>query len=315
MQRGVYTSFDIDGRRYAAEVLRRQGRDDAVQIVIPAFMPNLIAERMTRVCVASAQRFTEIPHVIWLVDDNSPARHRHWLRRKTDLNVVMLNTVSTQFPRQQSLATRVLYASPWRSSPRAIALRMLGVSYAKAACFEAALRCLGPNVRHVYTMDSDCLMLRPGWLSYLHSKLTDEVRVVGAMRDRSRVHAVPSNGCLFDLQLFRRLHLDMLPNIRQVRTRDMPEYDAADLISLGFWGAGFRDWVARNTYNEPELVDRIPAEHPLRHIEVTRCFDGRWELAYAHMGRGAPKTAGLYRREGKTYPEQWVQFAEEYLLA
>jgi hypothetical protein len=278
-------------------------------------MLNAMAERMTQLCVATVRKFTEIPYDIWVIDNNSPWRYRRWLRDADDLNVVLLNTVPVQHPDRMGAATRLLLASPLRNSPAAIVRRSVEESYAKGVCLELGVRLASQGARHVFTMDSDCLALKEGWLSFLLSKLRGNVRVAGMTRDRTHVHAVASNGCLFDLVLFRALNLDMLSNIRQARTTSAPEYDTGDLITLCFRRAGYEEWVCRNTYNDPELVACIPAEQPLRHMEVTRCFDDEGALIYAHMGRGVRKAAGTYHGRGKAYPGQWIRFAEEHLLA
>ncbi len=54
--------------------------------------------------------------------------------------------------------------------------------------------------------------------------------------------------------------------------------------------------------------------NPLRDLHSDKCFDDEGDLFFAHMGRGTPKAKGIYNQKGKTYPEEWINYAEHYVL-
>ncbi|MEJ2147961.1 MAG: hypothetical protein P8Z40_00625 [Chloroflexota bacterium] len=78
---------------------------------------------------------------------------------------------------------------------------------------------------------------------------------------------------------------------------------------------GYGEFACRNTHTEPELVSWIPADEPLRHLHADRAFDDERNVIFTHLGRGTPKSLGAYDKPGKTYPKQWLAYAEEYVLA
>ena len=54
--------------------------------------------------------------------------------------------------------------------------------------------------------------------------------------------------------------------------------------------------------------------NPLRDLHSDKCFEGGDNLYFAHMGRGTPKEKNTYYQKGKTYPKEWINFAEQYVL-
>jgi hypothetical protein len=96
---------------------------------------------------------------------------------------------------------------------------------------------------------------------------------------------------------------------------DLPRLDVGDQAIQTMRDHGYDEHVCRNTYNEPELVEWIPADSLLRRLQVARAFDDERNIIFAHLGRGTPKATGRYHKAGKTYPEQWLAFAREAALA
>ena len=187
-------------------------------------------------------------------------------------------------------------------------------AYANAVGLELGCAFINQDTKLVFTMHSDTLVLKKGWLSFLMSKLNEKVRAVACWTDNIRVNALHIGGLLFDYSLFRSFNMDFLPNIDKARFPDRPEYDVGDLITLKLSDNGYNYYSCKNTYNDPSLVEVIPDNHPLKNIHSDRCFDDEGDLFFAHMGRGTSKSSGTYKQEGKTYPREWIVFAEKYIL-
>ncbi len=165
-------------------------------------------------------------------------------------------------------------------------------------------------------MHSDTLVTKYGWLSHLKSKLSERVRAAAFRRDPNRVHALHIGGLLLDFTLFEPLQMSFLPNMRQERYRNMPEYDVGDQITLKLREHGFEVYVSPNTFDDPESSERIGPSSPFRLLPCDRAFDDDEDVFYLHMGRGTPKAVGTYpRNTSKVNPEQWIEFAEEHLLS
>jgi hypothetical protein len=157
---------------------------------------------------------------------------------------------------------------------------------------------------YVFVMHNDVLVL-PGWLEFLCSKLNERVRGVAVSCDPARMHAMHQSGFLFDFTLFHSLRMSFLPKV--------PDYDAGDLVTLRLREAGYKCVICRNTFNDPEAVESIPAP-VLKAMYCDRIFDDEGRVIYLHLGRGTPKSTGTYQQPGKTGVEQWLRYARDYVL-
>lgn len=116
-----------------------------------------------------------------------------------------------------------------------------------------------------------------------------------------------ASGYIVDFRLSQKLGAHFLP--------DMPDWDAAELPSHKIVEAGYSYYASRNTFNQPESVQDIPEDNPIRRIHADRSFDDEGDIYFMHLGRGTEKAAGRYDKPGRTYPEQWIAYAEEHLLS
>jgi len=180
-------------------------------------------------------------------------------------------------------------------------------SYANAVGLELAAKLIDPETHYMFVMHNDVLVCRTGWLSFLLSKLGGQVRGAAVSQSPARVKVMHVSGFLFDFRLFNTLKMNFLPN--------MPHYDVGDLVSIRLRESGYEHYVCRNTFNHPQTCELIPPTHPLREMYCDRVFDDDGNMIYLHLGRGTPKAIGNYSKAGKTYPEQWIRYADSYLLS
>ena len=309
--------ISIDGQIYDVEIIQRVQLDNsATRIVIPALIINDTAREVLRVCIESIQKFTLDEVEIWIIDNRSPEIHTRWLTEFNDkLNLVLNYTEPVNpFRKPRSLISKIRHITKgYKNNTHA---QMKDGSYANAIGLEIGRHCINPASSTIFVMHYDTLVTKTGWMRYLKSKLNDKVKAVGILQDRIRVNALHISGLLLDFTLFKSLQMSFLPNMRQERYPDRPEYDVGDQITLQLKANGFEVDVARNTFNNPDLSEHIPLTSPFR--EVLPCalsLDDDWDVFYMHLGRGTRKSAGVYgERPGKVYPEQWVEFADKVIL-
>tara|TARA_B100000315_G_C14550065_1_gene575311 strand:+ start:583 stop:1524 length:942 start_codon:yes stop_codon:yes gene_type:complete len=304
--------FYINDINYKVDLIQKVDSDPSkVQIIIPTFMPNKNAQNITRVCIESVQKYTDYPYNLWLIDNCSPKKHLEWFLENEYLNIAR-NLIEPVAPKYRRISqTFKLFH---RNKVGKVGLQAQDASYANSIGLEIGIRLLSKDTKYVFTMHSDTLVLKNAWLTYLMSKLNDQTRAISCWKDAIRVNALHIGGMLFDFQLYERFKMNFFHNINNSRNADMPEYDVGDLITIRLLENGFKVMNCRNTYNEPELQEKIPLNNPLKKLHSDRCFDDNWNLFYAHLGRGAPKSFGTYNKEGKTNPEQWTKFAEKYVI-
>ena len=294
--KGVAQTLRVDGRSYRLRVFRRVVESpSAVRVLIASYLPTTAAVEILEACIASVQRNTPEPHELWVIDNHSPRRNTQWLLDRPNLNVALSRTEPVP-PQRRGFR----YWRDGRPDQQAWG------SYSNAVALELGARLIDPATRWVLAMHSDAMVLRPSWLTFLCGRTNGRVRAAANFVSRGAGHV---SGLFFDFQLFRQLGATFLPNIAPHRDPARPEYDVGDLVTLRFQEHGYGVWICENTYNEPELVCRIPAGDPLRHLQCDRSFNDRGEVFYVHLGRGVSKAAGSYDVPKKTYPGQWLDFA------
>jgi len=293
----------LDGMPYQVEVIhRRREPTTAPRLIMVCYNPTPAGATLSRMGVESIVRHTPGAYELWVVDNASPPEHNTWLRTLDGVNVVFNYTPPV--PRRKW---------GWRAQ---LGLRRVQAheqmntgSYANAIGLELGVWAIDPDTQQVFVMHHDVLALRDNWLAFLQSKLSEHVRAAGTLRDlhSERIGALHISGLLFDFTLFRALDMSFLP--------DLPRLDAGDRISDTLRAHRYDEFVCRNTYNEPGLVDWIPESDPLHHLHADRAFDDQRQVIYAHLGRGIPKATGHYHTPGKTTADEWIAYAQEVVLA
>lgn len=287
--------ISLDDQDYQVQVLQQvQQPASAPRLVIVSYQPNTQSQHILRTCIQTIQRYTPEPHELWVVDNNSPHNHADWLLEWNNINVV-LNHTEPCLPDDRSTQTQPKQRTQQENG-----------SYANAVALELALRLIDPESHYMMTLHMDTMPCRTGWLSYLLSKLDDNVAAAGVRMDTARttegvLHVL---GYIVDFQRFQQLHLNFWPHL--------PQYDVGDLVTVRLREAGYRVFACPNTLWQPDLIETLPADSPFRSLHVDRAFDDEGNVIFLHLGRGVQKSSGKYQR-GAT-PQAWVQFAEQHLL-
>lgn len=291
--------LQIDSKNYLVDVYNAKNRPASstrVQVIIPTFLTSQRGFELTRVCVESLQRFSANQIDIWVVDNHSPSLEKNNLLNIEGINIVF-NKVT---PLKTNKVSHLSFYSRIKNflSAKSKTAQMSDGSYANAIGLEIGVRLIPQDSELVFVMHNDCVALSPDWLPYLKSKLSDRVRAVGCNKDILRIQALHVSGILFDFQLIKKLQIDFLP--------DLPRIDVGDKITERLLAEGYEVSACKNTYNDPSLIDRIRADHPLKTLSADRCLDDNFEVIYAHLGRGTPKSVGHYKVKGKLGSEDWV---------
>ena len=170
----------VDGRCYNLEVCQSVVRPvDVPRLVVVAHQPNKTAQKVLRVCVQAIQRFTPEPHVLWVVDNNSPSENVQWLLQHPDINVI-LNRTEPIPPMGRSAMARFIARLRGRTAQR------FRGSYANAIGLELAVRSVDPGTKSFMSLHMDTMPCRTGWLSFLLSKMEGNIAACGVRMDRSR---------------------------------------------------------------------------------------------------------------------------------
>lgn len=276
----------IGNKKYKYDVLikNENKESDAIHIVQPCH--NSI--ELTNLSVKCIKKYTEHPYVIWLVDNFSNKKTRNFISQLKDVNVIFNHTKIGTFLR------------PWYRIP-------YGGSLANAVALELAAKVI--DCKYMFVMHNDCVPVKKGWLSYLKSKLNDKVKIAGVRQDPRRVKAVHQSGFIFDFGLYKKLNLSFMHN--------MPVYDVGDQITLELLEHGYKYFVSKNTFNNPETIELLNKEnYPdfLREYTFDKCFNDDAELIYMHLSRGSQKVGGAPIKKGYLSIKDWVYFINKYFL-
>lgn len=305
--------LNIYGEKYKVKIIKKTySTVEGVKIIIPVYAMNQIAFDMAKVCIESIKKYTVIDHEIWVVDNNSLSQFSNKLQEIDDINIAVNQTTPINY--QKISSTNIIQLIKNRFIFQGTKRQIQDGSYANAVGLEIGCQLIDPNTKYVFTMHSDILVLKNGWLQFLLNKLDDNVKAVACWRDNIRVKALHIGGLLFDYQLFKKYNISFMSNIGKLNDKHSLEYDVGDLLTLKFHENGHGTYVCKNTYNEPKLVDLIPDSNPMKNIHSDRVFDDNNELIYAHLGRGTRKSFDIYKKSYKTYPQEWKRYAYEHVL-
>lgn len=273
-------TIPLEGMEYHVAVYRRVSLPPAApRIVMVSRLDNPTAAVLLETCLSAVQCFTPEPHELWVIDNNSQTGFLEKVLERPDVNFALNRTEPVE------PAARAAGGADFAPGSQ----QQWG-SYANAAALEIAVRLIDPATRILVTMHMDSAPCRVTWLGYLLSKCNERVRAAGVRLDRSRVpqgvlHVL---GYAVDFQLFQALNLNFWPAL--------PDLDVGDRVTVALREAGYDVFACRNTLWEPELVERIPADHPLRNLAVDRSFDDEDHVIFLHLGRGVRKATGEHRQ-------------------
>jgi hypothetical protein len=286
----------VDGQKYSLHIAKRINLPvEAPRLIIVAYQPNALASAVVRTCIQTVQKFTPEPHELWVVDNNSSRENCEWLLEWPNLNVALNRTEPV--PQEQRGFLKLLgkRKRQWHWG-----------SYANAVGLELGMTCIAPDTHQIMTLHMDTMPCRRGWLSFLRSKLTDQVVAAGVRMDRTRnaegiLHVL---GCLVDFQLFKKLGLDFFPKL--------PEYDVGDLVTVRLRQLGYKVYACHNTLWEPHLAADNLQGSPLGDFMVDRSFDDEGNVIFLHLGRSIRKSEGT--ESSRIDPKEWIDFAHKHFL-
>jgi hypothetical protein len=301
-----FQEFEIDRLTYILEVYKRRDHcSEAIPVLVPTYMPNPLAAQLTSACLASLKKYADPPIEIWLIDNGSPAISTREFINDDAINVV-LNKTEPVAPRFRGVSEKLKH---WlKRGIRGQALQSQDISYANAIGLELGIRMIPEDSDFVVTLHSDTLVLDPNWLSYLLSKFSEKVRISAFRQDPGRVRAAHIGGMVLDFQLYRSLGANFFHNMRQERHSDRPEYDVGDFLSIAFQAAGFDFFIARNTFNSPDLNISEPDRTILEELPCDICINDDNRAFFAHLGRGSTKSFGIYSKG--LGPKEWIEIAD-----
>ncbi|MGC8658725.1 MAG: glycosyltransferase family 2 protein [Desulfomonilaceae bacterium] len=274
-----YVDLEIDGRNYSIELFQQTALPvGSPRLIVVSHLANEVGKGLLKTCLDGIQHFTPESHEVWVVDNNSPRENLDWLLERNGVNIA-LNRVEPLPPEAHSgLADHEIVEDQknWGS-------------YANAIGLEIGIRLIDPLSTLVMFMHMDTFPCFPGWLSFLRSKIVNNVRAAGVRLDRTRtpegvLHVL---GYMVDFQLYKRLGLNVFP--------DLPQRDVGDNVTLRLREEGYEIFACNNTLWSPELDERIPAGAPLKRVRVDRAFDDDWNIIFLHLGRGVRKSIGEHK--------------------
>ena len=295
------TCLYIDGIGYDIEILQPVRMPvNAPRLLIVSYLPNLLARQILHKCIQTIQQYTANPYELWVVDNNSPTENTDWLRQQPHINVI-LNYTDPVPPSQSKKKARLGNFFKRKHGQK----ENFG-SYANALALELAVRVIDPKSHYLMTLHMDTMPCHTQWLRFLQSKISEKVAIAGVRMDtgRTKEGVLHVLGYMVNFQIFRQLDLNFLPQL--------PAYDVGDLVTVNIRKAGYTVYACHNTLWEPELVENIPLEHPLRTLHVDRSFDDDGNVIFLHLGRGIRKSS-VNHNSGASVQE-WLAFADDHLL-
>lgn len=277
-------SVSLDGQNYKVFIRKHINESPEVpRLVIAAYLPNKTAVDVLKCCIDSIKKYTDTPYELWVVDNNSPEKYIKLFYEDKDINII-LNKTDPEGDKNQG-------------------------SYRNAIQLELAAHFVSSDTKYFMTLQQDIAVCKKGWLKFLMSKFTDEVRGVGVRMEKTRVTdgCLHSLGAMFDFQLFRKLGLSYYP--------ELPALDVADKISIAFKDNGYVIYATGNTLWDKHLVEEISENSIFKNFNVDRSLDDEGDVIFLHLGRSVLRAVGNFQGDKKLKNiETWIKFINEKLL-
>lgn len=253
---------------------------EAPRIIVVSYQPNHQTSKLLQLCMDSIIKFTDSPYELWIIDNNSPLDNIKWLDNYKNVNIAFIRT-------NQNLEG----------------------SFANALALEVGAKLIEPESKYLLSFHEDIVVCRYGWLSYLQSKINQNIRAAGFRLTKARVPEGVLHVCgyLIDFQLFKKLGLSYMP--------ELPAFDVGDKAIYELRKNGYDIFATPNTFDDHKLEDIISDNLMVKNLNTTRAFNDKNEVIYMHLGRGVPKTENNYVKKGPATFEQWEDYVNFYLFS
>lgn len=276
-----------------------QKKVSPVALVIATYQPTKLSADLLRLAIDSIQRFTKSKASIWVVDVDSP--EEEWSvrpREYPDVNFIISNEPPLDyrtFPRWR----KWIGQKPERhgSFANALTLQLAREVFEK----------IGYKPEYFMTLQSDIMCTHELWLETLLNMFDDKTFGVGVREqlcfDKSAA-ILHTLGCVYDYNKMCELGIPI--------DVDFPRYDVAERMMVA---ASNRGWKLRglpNTFIDPDLISLLGDK--FANLNVDRTLNAENEVIFMHLGRGIVKTLSNDAIQGKTSPEEWIEFGYNTIL-
>jgi len=244
---------------------------------LPVIIPTFHSPELTSICIRSMEKYRP-----------------DWLHLKY---VVVENSEDTSYKRDiLALADDIT----WINNPTTLIN-----SWANADAIKVALpHVLG--VSWVFLVHNDTCVTNSSFFPSMLSKLEETV-LVGTVLDPSRLNAVHVSGYISSMLLLKMT--DPFP----VMQAGVMIADVGDMPTVKCREEKWPHYCFPNTFNDATLIEKLL--EPFKSFHVDRCLDADNNVMWMHLGRGTPKTQGVYNKPNRVYLPGWVEFCERHLNA
>lgn len=303
----------VDNQTYHVDAVQRTLQDPSkVHVLIPTLILSELALEMVKVCVQSFMLFSENNVEIWVVDNNSPKEFAEKLVAWDMPINILLNRTEPENP--YFSPSLILRLKRLRSGLKKLRHKqMYDGSYANGVALEIGRAFLPDQTQCIFTVHSDTCVTHKTWLDEYKKHLSASTPVVGGYIDHIRINALHISSLMIDYQWLMCTNETLMPNLRQERYADRPEYDVGDSASWRARHDQLIEYCLPNTQDQPSLVDMIPEEHFFKDFDIPAfVFGSDGEIIFTHLRRGTRKSTGLYQQEKKLMADQWVQLMQRF---
>ncbi len=154
-----------------------------------------------------------------------------------------------------------------------------------------------------FVAHSDVCVTSESFFTELIKKVDEGYELIGTVKDNIRMHAIHVSGYLTKTDYLRKV--DISPNVEWKGIGDAAIiYDVGDSVDLFCRLNNIKTFCFENTENDSALRPLSPYDK----FHVDRCLDKEGKTIFMHLGRGADKEAGVYKKPNRILKDDWVKF-------
>lgn len=174
-------------------------------------------------------------------------------------------------------------------------------SWANAEAIDMGLKEV--DTEWVFICHCDTFVTSSLFFEELSEKVEDDYHMVGTGLDQTRINACHISGIFVKTEIAEAVN--MYP------TDGAMTMDVGDDITRYCRDKKIKHCCFKNTYNSFE--EEKLANDKYKGFRVNRSVNDNGEVLFMHLGRGIPKTQGIYKKEGRVYFADWIKFCKEIL--
>ena len=291
--------------KYKYTIFANSTKNTDTALVFASYQPNKISSDLLRTALKSLENIDLDNISVWIIDVGSPkAEYLVKSEEFKKFNFIYVDYTPRSWG-QTSLIVKILNFILFKQAPRS-------GSNANAWSLEFAINYFNKTSykpQFFMTLQTDVIFTQSDCIKDLREEMVNNKKIIaagfrGQLNLGKKYQIIHSLGCLWNLDLFKRLELNLYP--------DFPNYDIAEKAIVQSINQGYKILSYRNLRTDKlpnyEIQDK---KYLTLGSGVDICINNKLEVVFLYLGRGIEKSKNINSISKKFSPLDWISWYEK----